>query len=95
MHFRVKGQEKVTHLAEQTPNQFTSLTQICDILLRNNKVWMLNRVYGLATWKIKPLLFVFQLTERQNFCLPFLYYFNIVFLLIEESRIPLIETYRM
>ena len=30
----------------------------------------------------------------QNFCLPFLYYFNILFLLIEKSRIPLIENYR-
>ena len=31
----------------------------------------------------------------QNFCLPFLYYFNIVFLLIEKSRIPLIDNSRM
>ena len=32
---------------------------------------------------------------RQNFCLPFLYSFNIVFLLIEKSRIPLIDNSRM
>ena len=32
---------------------------------------------------------------RQNFCLPFLYYFNILFLLIEKSRIPLIDNSRM
>ena len=31
----------------------------------------------------------------QNFCLPFLYYFNILFLIIEISIIPLIENSRI
>ena len=33
--------------------------------------------------------------NEQNFCLPFLYYFNIQCILIETSKIPIIENSRM
>ena len=32
--------------------------------------------------------------EGQNFCLPFLFHFNILFILIEKSRIPIIDNSR-
>ena len=53
-------------------------------------------------WNFVLFLFFFpaivwqgELGLWHNFCLPFLYYFNILFLLIENSRIPIIENSRM